>query len=67
MCSHPQVRRRDAATQQGDALKGATLREGVICGRTAIPQNARTHKTLLRSIFSHRTRGLAFYPFTFKS
>lgn len=63
----PRVRRRDAATQQGDALEGATLREGVICGRTAIPQNARTHKTLLRSIFSHRTRGLAFYPFTFKS
>lgn len=35
----PRVRRRDAATQQGDALEGATLREGDICGRTAIPPN----------------------------
>lgn len=67
MCSPPEFDDEMLPLSKEDALEGATLREGVICGRTAIPQNARTHRTLLRSIFSHRTRGLAFYPFTFKS
>ncbi|WP_278691914.1 hypothetical protein [Leyella stercorea] len=40
MCSHPEFDDEMLPLSKGDALEGATLREGDICGRTAIPQNA---------------------------
>ena len=54
----PRVRRRDAATQQGDALEGATLREGYICGRTAIPPNARNPQNIAAEYILNKTKSI---------
>ena len=54
----PRVRRRDAATQQGDALEGATLREGYICGRTAIPPNARNTQNIAAEYLLSKTTSI---------
>lgn len=54
----PRVRRRDAATQQGDALEGATLREGDICGRTAIPPNARNTQNIAAEYILNKTTSI---------
>ena len=54
----PRVRRRDAATQQGDALEGATLREGDICGITAIPPNARNTQNIAAEYILNKTTSI---------
>ena len=54
----PRVRRRDAATQQGDALECATLREGDICGRTAIPPNARNTQNIAAEYLLSKTTSI---------
>ena len=55
MCSHPEFDDEMLPLSKGDALEGATLREGDICGRTAIPPNARnTHNLAAEYLLSKK-------------
>lgn len=50
MCSPPEFDDEMLPLSKGDALEGATLCEGYICGEQQFHRTHGTHKTLLRSI-----------------
>lgn len=58
MCSHPEFDDEMLPLSKGDALEGATLREGDICGRTAIPPNARNTQNIAAEYILNKTTSI---------
>lgn len=58
MCSHPEFDDEMLPLSKGDALEGATLREGDICGRTAIPPNARNAQNIAAEYLLSKTTSI---------
>ena len=58
MCSHPEFDDEMLPLSKGDALEGATLREGDICGRTAIPPNARNAQNIAAEYILSKTTSI---------
>lgn len=58
MCSHPEFDDEMLPLSKGDALEGATLREGDICGRTAIPPNARNAQNIAAEYILSKTTNI---------
>ena len=58
MCSHPEFDDEMLPLSKGDALEGATLREGDICGRTAIPPNARNTQNIAAEYILNKTKSI---------
>ena len=58
MCSHPEFDDEMLPLSKGDALEGATLREGDICGRTAIPPNARNTQNIAAEYILSKTTSI---------
>ena len=58
MCSHPEFDDEMLPLSKGDALEGATLREGDICGRTAIPPNARNTQNIAAEYLLSKTTSI---------
>ena len=58
MCSHPEFDDEMLPLSKGDALEGATLREGDICGRTAIPPNARNTQNIAAEYIQSKTTSI---------